>query len=201
MSSFDDRINDMLYSVANGELKSMKQLADLSRKQPLLILRKLPEMSKILLDDATIDISSDQKGVIIGQNPAGKRDVMFQGKMLKVVVQHWGYSYTEMLWVSMLEVLSSMPLEVLFTCGVKVGLLDLLTIYVELISVQNQLLSANKTARLKTKLSGAFTAFKQSNVGAWTGWLVSDVGESQIRHLLMSCDFISPKEAMDCAKK
>jgi len=201
MSSFDDRIDDMLYSIANGELKSAKQLADLSRKQPLLILRKLPEISEILIDDATIDNSSNQKSVIVGQNLSGKREIKFHGKILKISVQHWGYSYTEPLWVSLLDVLSSMPREVLFTCGVKVGLLDLLTIYVELVSVQLQLLSASKTARLKTKLNGAFTAFQQCNSGAWTGWLVSDVGESQIRHLLMSCDFITPQEAMDCVKK
>lgn len=201
MSSFDDKINDMLYSIANEELKNAKQLADLSRKQPLLILRKLPDMSELLMDDATIDNSSNQKGVIVGQNLSGKREVKFHGKLLKMSVQHWGYSYTEPLWVALLDVLSSMPREVLFTCGIKVGLLDLLTVYVELVSVQLQLLSASKTLRLKTKLNGAFTAFKQSNSGAWTKWLVSDVGDGQIRHLLMSCDFISPQEATDCLKK
>ena len=202
VSSFDDRIDEMLHAISTGELKSTKQLAEMSRKQPLLILRKLPKLSAILKEDATIDSTdrANQRGAITGQNLSGKRDVRFHGKLVKMNVQHWGYTYTEPLWVSLLDVLSSMPREVLFTCGLKSGLLDLLTVYLQLMSVQLQLLSASKSARLKTKLSGAFTTFKQCNADAWTEWLVSNIGESQVRHLLMSCDFISPQEAMDCAK-
>jgi len=203
VSSFDDKIDEMLHAISTGELKCTKQLAEMSRKQPLLILRKLPKLSAILKEDATIDSTdpANQRGAITGQNLSGKRDVKFHGKLVKMNVQHWGYTYTEPLWVSLLDVLSSMPREVLFTCGLKSGLLDLLTVYLQLMSVQLQLLSASKSARLKAKLDGAFTTFKQCNADAWTEWLVSNIGESQVRHLLMSCDFISPQEAMDCAKK
>lgn len=200
-SSFDNRIDDLLQSVCNGEMKSVKQLVDLSRKQPLLIIRKLPIISAILGDDARTDSLLNRKGSIVAENLSGKRDVKFHGKMSKIKILHWGYSYTEQTWVSFLDILSSMSPEVLFTCGVKAGLLELLTVYVQLVSVQLELLSADKTIRLKTKLMGAFTAFKQINAGSWTEWLVSDIGDSPIRHLLIKCAFISRQEALDCMKK
>ena len=201
LSSFDDHIDDLLQSVLTGETKSVKQLADLSRKQPLLIIRKLPIISAILSDDARAYSPYNRKGFLVAENLSGKRDVTFHGKMSKINILHWGCSYTEPVWASFLDILSSMPPEVLFTCGVKAGLLELLTIYVQLLSVQLQLLSADKTLRLKTKLVEAFTAFKQINGGSWTEWLVADVGDSPMRYLLASCGFISRQEALDCIKK
>ena len=200
LSSFDGQIDDLLHTIGNGEMKSVKQLADLSRKQPLLILRKLPIISGMLWNDGTTEGSSNKMGSITGENLSGKLHVKFHGKVLMFSVLHWGYNYAEPLWVSFLDVLSSMPREVLFTCGVKVGLLDLLAIYVQLVSVQLQLLSAAKAMRLKTKLTGAFTVFKQINPAAWTEWLTSVVGDTQMRHLLVLCDFISPQEARECVK-
>ena len=125
-SSFDDKLEDMLDAMSSGELRITRALSEVSRKQPLLILRKLPVItSQILEADATMtsNDNSDQRGVVTGQNLSGSREVRFHGRTVKIRVQHWGYSFTEPLWLAFLDVLSSIPREVLFSCGLKVGLL------------------------------------------------------------------------------
>lgn len=102
--------------------------------------------------------------------------------------------------VTLLDVVLLVHQEVLFTCGPSTGLLDFLTVYLELVSVQLQLRTADKAARLKSKLATLFTAFKQANAQAWSGWLSREVGELEIRHMLMSVDFITPTEAVESLK-
>jgi hypothetical protein len=201
-SSFGDKIESMLDALSSGELRVATSLADLSRKQPLLILRKLPKMSAMLQRDAAMlsDDRRERRGVITGQSVSGNLDIKFHGKAIKLTIQHWGYSFTEPLWIALLDVLTAMPSQVLFSCGLKVGLLDFLGVYLELLSVQLQLLTANKAARLKGKLGDVFATFRQSSSKGWNEWLGAKIGESEVRHLLVSCNFISPQEAIESLK-
>lgn len=202
-SSFDDKIDDMLDALGSGELRVTKTLVHLSRKQPLLVLRKLPKISALLYADATIliDDRRERRGVITGQNLSENRQVKFHGKDgVTLLIQHWGYSYLEPLWVALLDVLTTIPHEVLFSCGIKVGLLDFLEVYLELLSVQLQLLSAHKASRLKGQLGDVFATFRKCNSKGWKEWLGSKIGDSEVRYLLVSCDFISTQEAMESFK-
>jgi hypothetical protein len=198
-STHDDKINEVLDLFCSGDTRVGKSLADLARKQPLLILRKIPWLSILLKRDATIDFESQQerRGVTTGQNVAGKRDAMFRGTLVQVSVLHWGYTFTESLWVAVLDVLFSMPREVLFRCGAKVGLTGLLETYLLLMSVHLQLLGANKAERVKTKLADAFSAFRETNPDGWQTWLRTKIEDSEVRHLLLSCNFISPQECSE----
>lgn len=96
------------------------------------------------------------------------------------------------------------PREVLFGCGLKMGLLDFLGVYLRLMFVQTQLRS-DRLPRLKGKLSEFFDAFTASNVEGWEAWLgtktsgLSSLGAT--RNVLMSCDFISHQQAIDSIKK
>ena len=197
---YDKKIDDLLREFHTGDSKVLKSLTEFSRKEPLLMLRKLPRMSSILEASATMSNNGsvrDVKGVITGQILAGPRDVRFHGRLVKLSITHWGFSFLEPLWIGMLDVFSSMPCEVLFTCGLKVGLLEFLGVYLQLMSVQLQLLSANKADRLKGKLTEAFAAFRQYNASGWKNWLRCKLSDSEVRHVLMSCNFISPQEASE----
>lgn len=202
-SSLDDVLMDMVTSLLGGELRISKSLSDFSRRHPLLVLRRLPNITCALELDATCSNCdlADAKGLVVGQNIAGQCDASFDGKVVKVSIKHWGYSFMEPVWNAFLDIVSVIPREVLFTCGAKVGLLDFLGIYVQLMSVQLQLMSAGKVSRLKGKLLECFSVFQQCNLSVWRRWLGLKMGgESEIRHLLLSGGFITPQEAMGSVK-
>lgn len=198
-SSFDEKIDGMIDALGSGGLNATKSLVDLSRKQPLLILRSLPKISALLVSDATIvcDDRRERRGVITGVNLSGNREIMLRGKLVKVVFPHWGYSFAEPLWMAWLDVLLAMPHEVLFTCGTRVGLLQVFEVYLELLSVQLQLMTAHKAARLKLKIEDVFVLFRQFSSEGWSEWLGSTIGEIEVRHILLTCNFITPQEAID----
>jgi hypothetical protein len=96
------------------------------------------------------------------------------------------------------------PNEVLFSCGLKMGLLDLLGVYLRLMFVQSQLRTSEKVPRLKNKLAEFFEGLKVSNRKGWESWLGSSVSGlpslGATRNVLMSCDFISHQQAIDSVK-
>ena len=100
---------------------------------------------------------------------------------------------------------TSVPKEVLFGCGLKMGLLDLFGVYLRLMFVQSQLRTNEKTPRLKNKLSELFGALKSTSNKGWEDWLALSVAGlpslGTTRNVLMSCDFISHQQAIDSVKK
>ena len=96
----------------------------------------------------------------------------------------------------------AVPREVLFSCGLKMGLLKFLGVFLRLIFIQSELRSSNKLDRLKEKLSEFFDAFKTTNPEGWDKWLgdrtdhgITSLGTT--RNVLMSCGFISREEALE----
>jgi hypothetical protein len=201
-SCMDDPLAEMLLAVTTGDLKLAKPLSDVSRKHPLLMLRMIQAMTSFLQGDAIIDngTGGESRGVIRGQSLSGPCEARIAGRTVQVTIRHWGFNYTEPVWAVLLDIVTSIPNEVLFTCSRAVGLLDFFAVYLELLSVQLQLRSADKTARLKGKLSSVFATFKEMNPEEWSEWMGEKIGELEVRHLLMICDFITPEEAIESIK-
>ena len=87
-------------------------LVDDAKKHPLLILRKLGRMEELLEHDATAQsaslVDSERRGVISGcslTDPVIARVDAITS--LKVTVRHWGYNYTESIWISFLDIVTS----------------------------------------------------------------------------------------------
>lgn len=202
-SIFDDKIDNMVSGVFSGDMRATRHLADMARSHPLLVLRKLGCIVRLLDDDATASCSCDKdsRGVIYGMPLSGPVDATIGGRPLRVTVRHWGYNYTEPVWVALLDVISAIPGEVLFNGGTRLGLLSLLESYVKLITVQLQLRTVDKAARLKSKLSECFAAFRRTAVRNWNDWLGQTIDDSEVRHVLMSCDFITPQEAIESLRQ
>jgi hypothetical protein len=198
-SSTDDILQEMINSVLIGELRVSRSVSEFSRRHPLLLLRRLPVITAALEHDATYrcDDNDESKGLVIGRSLSDPREAILDGKYTTVVMKHWGYNFTEPIWSAFLDICSSIPREVLFSCGVKVGLLEFLGLYVQLMSVQLQLVTANKASRLKGKMSECFKVFQQSNSIDWKRWLNSKVEEIEVRYLLISCAFITTQDAVD----
>lgn len=199
-SSLDAQMDDMLSSLKSNPSKRIVQaLADLSKSHPLLVLRKLPCMVQLLEDDACVQKYNNARGRMCGENLAGPLGATIAGKPIKVTVQHWGYSFTESLWISLLDVLMCIPKEVLFSCGSTMGLFDVWGIYARLLFVQCQLQS--NPARVKSKFSDVLNVFKRTDPKGWESWLESMQPAlpslDKTRNVLMSCSLITPETSVD----
>lgn len=196
-SSLDAQLDDMLTSLKSSPSKRIIQaLMDLSKSHPLLVLRKLPGMVQLLEDDARVSKYSNARGRISGENLLGPLGASISAKPVKVTVRHWGYSFTESLWISLLDVLMSVPKEVLFSCGLPMGLGELLGVYSKLLFIQCQLKS--NPARVKSKFSDVINKFKTTDAKGWESWLTTKQPElpslDNTRNVLMSCSLIDMPE-------
>jgi hypothetical protein len=200
-TSFDDQIENMLHCIFSDESRLIRPLAELSRSHPLLILRMIPDMIYILEEDAMIG-KGKTDGKVHGQSVDGARIAVVRGSEVRVLIRYWGFSYTEPLWFALLEVVSSAPDDLLFNSGLKLGILDFFTIFLKLLAVQLQLLRTDKGVRLREKLRECFAAFQRTNGSAWRRWLDVTLVETgrEVRHELMSCNFIKPQEAIKSLK-
>jgi hypothetical protein len=189
-SHFDDRIDSLLDVVQVGEFGMAKALVEMSRKQPLLILRKLPTISALLYANAKtsanfMDNRKDQRGIVEGQHISGSIVVPMRGNSVKLSFHHWGYTFLEPLWMMVLDVLLAMPHEVLYSCGTKLGLFDCLMLYLELLSVQRHLNSAREVERMKVKLGNIVIAFQKYNMERWQEWMSMFKEDDEIRNILL----------------
>ena len=210
-SPMDDSLQDMLNTAlsANASPRSVQALADAAKKHPLLLLRKVDRMTIALEKDALAlennTGSSDKAGLIFGKSLDGPLEAKVDGKLLKIDVKHWGFNYTEQIWMVVLDVIAAVPNEVLFGCALKMGLTDLLDVYVRLVFIQSQLRTSDRFSKLKGRLSEFFGVFKASNNEIWDGWLASTNSDlaslGATRNIMMSCGFISHEEAMENIKK
>jgi integrator complex subunit 1 len=206
-SPFDDTLQDVLRCVfgqGGGEVNA-QMLVDTAKKHPLLLLRKLDRIILALVNDAMASNSGEnaKEDTMIGQSLEGAVEAIVRGKPMTIQVKHWGYKYTESSWMLVLDVLVAVPQEVLLGCAWKMGLINLLNIYVRLIHIQSQLRTSGRLSMLKERFSVVLGEFKTST--CWESWLSSTMIEfpslGAIRNSLTSCGIISHKEAMESIKK
>ena len=209
-SPLDDSLQEMLDTALSNapSQRSIQSLIDTAKKHPLLLLRKLDKMEIILENDAMVvdnEFMSDTVGLITGQGLNEPLSAKANGKKMKINVKHWGYSYREHVWSTILDLISAIPNEVLFQCGLKMGVLDLLGVYLRLVLVQSQLTKIDQLAKLKERLSEFLGKFKLANLKAFDLWMAS--GNSGLpslgatRNILVGCGFLSHQQAMESVKK
>lgn len=200
-SPLDDHLNNMFRGLKQSPNQRLVQgLIDLSKGHPLILLRKLELMTDILNDDAAADTRGSSRSRINAENIGGQIFANYNDSQVKVNVCHWGYRYTDPLWTSFIDILLSVPREVLFPCGISMGLEGLLEMYIKLIWVQSQLRNREqKATRLKLRFSDFMTAFEQD--AAWNKWLGSKlrgIGSlGNVRNILIRCSLITTDKAME----
>lgn len=204
-SPLDDQFQDMLDAVTSGTgQRLVRPLCDMSKKHPLLILRKSDIMTDFLDRDAAVGSHSrgtkELRGVIHGQSLAGPLNAVVSGKLTKVHVKHWGYSYTEFIWMALLDILCSIPGPVLFNCGLNMGFLEFLNVNMRLMYVQSQLRRTERDSRLKDKLKNILATFRKNSRAGWEKWMASTnhglptLGE--MRNVMICCALMDPKDVV-----
>jgi integrator complex subunit 1 len=202
----DETLNDMLAGLKlSPSQRLVHGLVDVTKSYPLMLLRKLDAMADILEDDAVTRVASGvSRARLQADDIDGPATAMCNDKDMKIVIRHWGYSYTDPLWVSLIEILLSVPREVLFSCGMKMGLDGLLLVYVKLMYVQCQLQSREKSTRLKSRFTDLMAMFEK-DATAWDTWLATQVpgldSTKTVRSVLVRCSLISTDQAMENIRK
>jgi hypothetical protein len=111
-SPMDDQFQDMFDSViANGGHPRLVQaLSEGAKKHPLLLLRKLPFLEQALAADAVacqITVANERRGILFGHNPNGPLIAKMDGSLIRLTVKHWGYNFTENIWMAFLDITSA----------------------------------------------------------------------------------------------
>jgi hypothetical protein len=174
---WDDYIDGWLDSVAQkGEFGCSKVLIEVSRKQPLLVLRKLSVISAMLSLDASPGVIS-KRNVVLPPHMILYASTR-KGHSMKVSLRLWGDSFSERLWLFCLDVVQAMPAEVLYT--ILPPWEAFLSLYLELLS------SSNMTGQLKGRISDLCVAYRQHNPEQWRTFAKQWDGRDELRSMLES---------------
>jgi len=200
-SPFDAQIGDMVQTMRVSPSQRLVQgIIDLAKCHPLLVLRNIRAMKQVLEDDGLCEGSKNRIGRsrVWGENVNGPVEAILYERKVKVAVQHWGYMFTDPLWVGVIDTLLSIPREVLFPCGLAMGMKELLGTYLKLLLVQSELQNRDKTARLKSRFSDLLGVFEKSE--GWNSWLASKDHElsslGSTRNILIRCGLLTTDQAM-----
>ena len=199
----DGQIDDMLVTLTMNPVQRITQgLVEISKSHPLLLVRKLKQMAVVLEHDASSahnPRNSNNRARVHGENIDGPVTAKYDGKLVRVTVRHWGYSFTDALWVSVVEIMLSIPREVLFPCGLGAGLEELLAVYLKLLFMQSQLNNRDRASRVRARFSDLLTVFESTD--SWTDWLSSKMPElaslGTVRNILISCNLMSPAKGFE----
>ena len=158
----------------------VQALSDLCRKQPLLVIRHFSFIIKELENDGFV-VSHGGIGEKRGRIHATSQLTAYcneRSSEIKVRVKHWGYSFTKSLWISVLEVISSFPKEVLFhLSGIRMGSTLLIEVYLKLYLIQILLSDDHNILRMKSLTKLLLEKFKEQNESEWNAWLKSTIFE------------------------
>ena len=163
----DSQIKTMIQNISKSPHKPLLQSTiRIANQHPLLMIRHLNAIRQGLVDDGSGVDSNGQplakRGRIQGTSPEMTADI--NGKLIKVTLVHWGYSFNEPVWSCMLDLLLSVPSEVLFKVGSQTGLCETMGVFTKLFDVQIKELNAeNNVQQLRAKFDRLSSSFMNCN--------------------------------------
>ncbi len=153
----------------NPNQRQHQLLSDLSKRYPLLVVRDLNLLLETLRKDGFFSKEDKNRGRSNAEINSLHAKTPFG--IVKVKVVYWGLCFTEQLWISVLDIMDSLPKEVLYSCGIDMGLFDLYNLYITLIGIQLEAGSSQNVLRLKSKLSQSLSNFKTSSSSNYDKWM------------------------------
>eukprot|EP00571_Detonula_confervacea_P003451 CAMPEP_0172329500 /NCGR_PEP_ID=MMETSP1058-20130122/60916_1 /TAXON_ID=83371 /ORGANISM="Detonula confervacea, Strain CCMP 353" /LENGTH=2101 /DNA_ID=CAMNT_0013046679 /DNA_START=37 /DNA_END=6342 /DNA_ORIENTATION=- len=187
----DGQVSEMLSNLTKSPHHRLVQsVADIAKQHPLIFVRHLHFISRKLLEDGSGRDSDHRslmkRGRIFGKHPLGDAVAQVRDQTVKVVLVLWGYSFNEPVWTSILDVLMTLPVEVLFSCGAKIGLTEVLEAYLRLFAVQIvELNSGSNTINIRDKFMKLIESFRKCEGEGFEDWLQQN---DNVRQLLSVAD-------------
>lgn len=177
----DSQVSEMLSNVTKSPHQRLLQsIMDIAKNHPLILVRHLHVVSQKLLDDGS-GVDSDhqtliKRGRIQGQAPEGDAVAMIGSRTVKVSIVQWGFSFNEPVWTSVIDILESLPGEVVFTCGLKTGLEGIFEAYLKLFLTHVLVLgSEGNISRIRSKFVKLLNSFKSSKPKSFENWAQQNV--------------------------
>lgn len=194
-SPLDGQFSSTLDNLDITTLQTQQQLiTDFVKKFPLFAIKHIRKLVKVLEQDA---VSRSRHDIERGRQHVRYPELLAanETKHTQIVVVHWGCSFSEPLWVAVLDIMLSFPGKVLFSCGQLFGFYDILNLYLVLFKTQIRI--ANRTTpsetvttilRTKNKFSAVLKEFSNSNTEIFKEWMSkTKIGHHPVSDLLLLC--------------
>ena len=191
----DGQFSSTLNNLNMSTLQTQQQLAiDFIKKYPLFAIKHVQKLVKVLEQDA---VSKSRRDIERGRQHVRYPDLVATNEPnhTKVVIVHWGCSFSEPLWVAVLDILLSFPGKVLFSCGQLFGLYDILNLYLVLFKTQIRIANYRRTPsdvttilRTRNKFSAVLKEFSNANRAIFNEWAnTTNIGSHLVSDLLLLC--------------
>ena len=185
----DCQVSEMLSNLTKPHQQLVQSVVDIARQHPIVFVRHLNAINQKLMEDGSGRDSKQQvlvkRGRIFGKHTDAVAKI---GDLeVKVTVVLWGQSFNEPVWTSVLDALMTLPVEVAFKCGTKLGLMDILEAYLMLFAVHiGEMNAESNVINLREKFVKLIEAFRKFDSKAFDDWVQRGVcaSGSNVRYLL-----------------
>ena len=195
----DSELSEMLSNLTKCPHQCLvKSVTEIAKQHPPIFIRHLHVISQKLIEDGSGRDNSQQRlmkrGRFFGKNPLGDAEAKICDRTAKVTIILWGYSFSEPVWTSVIDILIALPLEVIFTCGAKVGLMNILESYLKLFGVQISLCADNNIVHIRDRFVKIIESLRKYNAKAFEDWTKQDASDwrydGNVRQLFSSAGVV-----------
>jgi len=179
---FDERIERMIFNLmSNPNQRQQQLLSDISKRHPLIACRHILCMADALSKDASVTYypqDLERRAHTISGAVPNAAIAQIDSSTIKVIIMQWGNEFTETLWGATLDILITIPEEVIFVCGHQMGLLELLNLYLKLFATQVFMEVVNPNSallRIRENFLKFVNSFLLSNCSKCELWLESEI--------------------------
>lgn len=187
----DDQIKYSIHLMDMQSFQTQTQIVqDFVKRFPFIAVKHILDLKNVLNRDATLRPQlNTEKGRQCIDYPFLYATSESSSTTLTVSVIHWGASFSEPLWISILDVLLSFPNELLFNTGLLFGLQEVLYIYIKLFKTQMDIQhgheESNKLLQLRNKFIVILDRYKCVNKNSLNEWIKSTCGDCKIGTVLV----------------
>ena len=182
----DSQVAELLHKVGTSPHTRLLQSAtDFAKTHALIVIRHLRLLHERLVADGLGD-ECTRTGRVGARQPTTLAQIGDQ--TIKVSITRWGFSYNEQVWNSVLDIIMSLPSELLFTSGVEAGLLLILEDFLKLFYAHIMDIGLEEcVAQLRFKYLTLVKSFQTSNSPGFQKWTQVNVsGFGTVQTLLFS---------------
>jgi len=186
----DDQIRFAIKLMDMQTLQVQQQIVmDFVKRSPIVAIKNIPELIDVLNRDATARPKQESEN--------GRQFIRYpslyafipesSGAPFNISILHWGTSFSEPLWIAILDILLVFPNEILFKCGHFFRLGDILYVYIQLFKVQfdvQQETDRLLQLRIRNKFLTVLDRYKSINEKGLIEWIESTRDEYKIGTLL-----------------
>ena len=187
----DDQFKYSIDLMDMQTLQTQTQIVqDFVKRFPFVALKHILDLKNVLNRDATARPQLNrEKGRQCNDYPYLYAISESSSTIVKVSIIHWGVSFSEPLWIAVLEVLLFFPNELLFKTGLLFGLQEVLYMYIKLfktqMDIQHEHEESNKLFQLRNKFIVILDRYKCINENSLNEWIKSTCGNCKIGTVLV----------------